>query len=60
MQIIDREEDWILDSLAVRDGVESLNEVFMDPAIVKVRFLLYRLFEFLIVYFRFCLERRAI
>ena len=44
MQISDRQEDWILDLLAVRDEVESLNEVPTDPAIVKVRFLLYRLF----------------
>ena len=36
MQISDREEDWILDLLALRDEVESLNEVFTDPAIVKV------------------------
>ena len=36
MQISDREEDWILDLLAVRDEVESLNEVLTDPAIVKV------------------------
>ena len=36
MQISDREEDWIIDLLAVRDEVESLNEVFTDPGIVKV------------------------
>lgn len=44
MQISDREEDWIIDLLAVRDEVESLNEVFTDPAIVKVPFYIYRLF----------------
>ena len=44
MQISDREEDWIIDLLAVRDVVESLNEVFTNPAIVKVPFYLYRLF----------------
>jgi exosome complex exonuclease RRP6 len=44
MQISDREEDWIIDLLAVRDEVGSLNEVFTDPAIVKVSFYLYRLF----------------
>ncbi|KAF8148190.1 hypothetical protein B0H34DRAFT_737252 [Crassisporium funariophilum] len=36
MQISDREEDWVVDLLTVRDEVESLNEVFTDPAIVKV------------------------
>ena len=36
MQISDREEDWVVDLLAVRDEVESLNEVFTDPGIVKV------------------------
>lgn len=36
MQISDREEDWVLDLLALRDEVESLNEVFTDPAIIKV------------------------
>ena len=46
MKISDRQEDWILDLLAVRDEVESLYEVptVTDPAIVKVRFFLYRLF----------------
>jgi exosome complex exonuclease RRP6 len=44
MQVSDREEDWILDLLALRDEVESLNEVFTDPAIVKVLFSLYCLF----------------
>ncbi|KAF8802130.1 hypothetical protein BYT27DRAFT_7113139 [Phlegmacium glaucopus] len=36
MQISDREEDWVVDLLAVRDEVELLNEVFTDPGIVKV------------------------
>ncbi|CAA7266028.1 unnamed protein product [Cyclocybe aegerita] len=36
MQISDREEDWVVDLLAVRDEVDALNEVFTDPAIVKV------------------------
>ena len=39
LQISDRNEDWVVDLLAVRDEVESLNEVFTDPNIVKVRFL---------------------
>ena len=36
MQISDREEDWIVDLLALRNEVETLNEVFTDPDIVKV------------------------
>lgn len=36
MQISDRENDWVIDLLAVRDEVETLNEVFTDPNIVKV------------------------
>ena len=36
MQISDRETDWVIDLLAVRDEVEALNEVFTDPNIVKV------------------------
>jgi hypothetical protein len=36
MQISDRDQDWIIDLLAVRDEIETLNEVFTDPAIVKV------------------------
>jgi len=39
LQISDRNEDWVVDLLAVRDEVESLNEVFTDPNIVKVRYL---------------------
>ena len=45
MQISDREEDRILDLLTVRDEVESLNEVFTDPAVVKVPFYLYGLLD---------------
>ncbi|KAF4621790.1 hypothetical protein D9613_012206 [Agrocybe pediades] len=36
MQISDRNEDWVVDLLAVRDEMESLNEVFTDPEIIKV------------------------
>lgn len=36
MQISDRDEDWVVDLLAVRDEMEALNEVFTDPEIVKV------------------------
>jgi len=45
MQISDRDEDWVIDLLAVRDEVETLNEVFTDPDIVKVRFLIYLRFR---------------
>ena len=37
MQISDRENDWIVDLLALRDETEQLNEIFTDPKIVKVR-----------------------
>lgn len=36
MQISNRERDWVVDLLAIRDEVEALNEVFTDPTIVKV------------------------
>ncbi|TFK38973.1 ribonuclease H-like domain-containing protein, partial [Crucibulum laeve] len=36
MQISDRDEDWIIDLLALRDDMAGLNEVFTDPEIVKV------------------------
>ena len=39
LQISDRNEDWVVDLLAVRDEVEALNEVFTDPNIVKVWYL---------------------
>ena len=37
MQLSTREEDFVVDTLALRDELEELNEVFTDPAIVKVR-----------------------
>jgi len=37
MQISDRQNDWLVDLLAVRAEVEQLNEVFTNPEIVKVR-----------------------
>ncbi|KAL0578562.1 exosome nuclease subunit [Marasmius crinis-equi] len=36
MQISTREQDWIIDLLALREETEVLNEVFTDPKIVKV------------------------
>ncbi|KIM36578.1 hypothetical protein M413DRAFT_449112 [Hebeloma cylindrosporum] len=36
LQISDRNEDWVIDLLSLRDEVEALNEVFTDPNIVKV------------------------
>lgn len=36
MQISTREEDWVVDTLALREELEALNEVFTDPKIVKV------------------------
>lgn len=36
MQISTRGEDWVVDTLALREELEALNEVFTDPTIVKV------------------------
>ncbi|KAL0062975.1 exosome nuclease subunit [Marasmius tenuissimus] len=36
MQISTREQDWIIDLLALREEMEVLNEVFTDPKIVKI------------------------
>lgn len=37
MQISTRREDWVVDTLQLRDELEELNEVFTDPNVVKVR-----------------------
>jgi exosome complex exonuclease RRP6 len=37
MQISTREEDWIVDTLELREELEDLNEVFTNPDIVKVK-----------------------
>ncbi|KAG7660732.1 RRP6 [[Candida] subhashii] len=36
MQISNREQDWIVDTLALRDELSELNIIFADPQIVKV------------------------
>ncbi|KAK6345114.1 exosome nuclease subunit [Orbilia javanica] len=36
MQISTRDQDWIIDTLKLRDELEILNEVFANPGIVKV------------------------
>ncbi|CAG84465.2 DEHA2A04334p [Debaryomyces hansenii CBS767] len=36
MQISSRDQDWIIDTLKLRDDLESLNKVFTNPDIVKV------------------------
>ncbi|KAI0030263.1 ribonuclease H-like domain-containing protein [Vararia minispora EC-137] len=36
MQISSREQDFVVDTLELRDELEELNEVFTDPNIVKV------------------------
>lgn len=36
MQISTRSEDFVVDTLALREELEDLNEVFTDPRIVKV------------------------
>lgn len=37
MQISTRNADYIIDTLELRDKMEVLNEIFTDPAIVKVK-----------------------
>jgi exosome complex exonuclease RRP6 len=36
MQLSSRQEDWVVDTLALREELVELNEVFTDPEIVKV------------------------
>lgn len=36
MQISTREEDFIIDTLQIRDELQILNEVFTNPGIIKV------------------------
>ena len=36
MQITTREEDFVVDTIALREEMQELNEVFTDPKIVKV------------------------
>lgn len=41
MQISSRDEDFIVDTLCLREELEELNEVFTNPNIVKVRRLVF-------------------
>ncbi|CCG80693.1 Exosome complex exonuclease rrp6 [Taphrina deformans PYCC 5710] len=36
MQISNRDQDWIVDTLALRNDLQVLNEVFTNPSILKV------------------------
>lgn len=36
MQISNRQNDWLIDTLALRDDLEALNEIFTNPQILKV------------------------
>lgn len=36
MQISNRQKDWLIDTLSLRDDLQVLNELFANPAIVKV------------------------
>lgn len=40
MQFSTRDEDFVVDTLCLRDELEELNEVFTNPDIVKVSFFL--------------------
>lgn len=44
MQISSRDEDFIVDTLCLREELEELNEVFTNPNIVKVRPLVFESF----------------
>ena len=37
MQISTRHEDFIVDTLVLREELEELNEIFTNPDVVKVR-----------------------
>jgi exosome complex exonuclease RRP6 len=45
MQITTREEDFVVDTITLREELQELNEVFTDPRIVKVNTLLMRFFR---------------
>lgn len=45
MQISTRHEDFIVDTLILREELEELNEVFTDPDIIKV-ILPYRFWDY--------------
>lgn len=36
MQVSTRNADYIIDTLELRDKMQVLNEIFTDPAVVKV------------------------
>ena len=40
MQISTREEDFLIDTISLREDLQVLNEIFTDPAILKVLFVL--------------------
>jgi exosome complex exonuclease RRP6 len=40
MQISSRTEDFLIDTLALRDELNILNNIFTNPNIVKVKFFL--------------------
>ncbi len=60
MQISSREEDFVVDTLALRDELEELNEVFTNPNIVKVYACSLRLVSEMLTYHRSSMERRVI
>ena len=37
MQVSTRDQDWVVDTLVLREELEELNEVFTNPDVVKVR-----------------------
>lgn len=51
MQISSRTEDFLIDTLALRDELIVLNNVFTNPNIVKVKFISNRKIKFLHIVF---------
>jgi exosome complex exonuclease RRP6 len=45
MQISTRKQDWIVDTLELREELVALNDVFTDPSIIKVFLFLILLME---------------
>jgi len=45
MQISSRSEDFLIDTLILRDELSILNNVFTNPKIVKVNFRVFILFH---------------
>lgn len=64
MQLSTRNADYIVDTLELRDKMQVLNEIFTDPAVVKVNIFNYsenknNLFDYKFLY-RYFMEQTVI